>query len=550
MAAHASTGLRLRKNVETNKDKPDAGDHAFVMAAGYSEDSTLLSDGQCVLIAALLARRVVCKARKHKLSLHYHDNAFVGSRAIDELLAGKAASSRRAAVKLGQELQKRGFIHHVTFSHKFVDGHRFYAFNHSLATAPPPPVTAPVGSPSHRQQMSAQLRHMKSQQALHNDTNDAHSPVHANWRAASYLRKQRMATAATHIRRAIMMCAMVSVVMTAAFVHSVVTETIKSASPNLFLVSLPFIVLSQLVLALRSLRAAQSDDDDAGDDSDDDDDVVDDTAVAATPTSTASASVAVEARERVSRDREVAENVTSTSSGGDYTVPEVDRMMYGDAYDANAAPNAFATANHWPHRPVLVRVPPHSEITCTDGADANCVRVNDASDVCSFTSDLFTGKAMIRVRDVGGDGGSSGGSTAYFDGKKRLLQTCIQGRFSRRVRFDELVGGQVFARPFVNVPWYVRGFLSAIKLVVPSLKANVLGDKPCLTSPLIALCNELAAHRPGDEPDVTAPVLIEDTRLLGGVFSAETVTAAKRKKMFGKQKNLEAFYFEPDIVCK
>jgi hypothetical protein len=43
-------------------------------------------------------------------------------------------------------------------------------------------------------------------------------------------------------------------------------------------------------------------------------------------------------------------------------------------------------------------------------------------------------------------------SEAYFKGRSRHFQWTVQGVFKERVRFDEMVTGQDFDRPFRNPP--------------------------------------------------------------------------------------------------
>jgi|AntRauTorckE5430_2_1112549.scaffolds.fasta_scaffold05602_2 hypothetical protein len=40
----------------------------------------------------------------------------------------------------------------------------------------------------------------------------------------------------------------------------------------------------------------------------------------------------------------------------------------------------------------------------------------------------------------------------YFKGKSRMFQWTVQGIFKKRIRFDKLITGQEFDRPFCNTP--------------------------------------------------------------------------------------------------
>lgn len=72
----------------------------------------------------------------------------------------------------------------------------------------------------------------------------------------------------------------------------------------------------------------------------------------------------------------------------------------------------------------------------------------------TFTGPLFEGKMISRIRDVP-EARCSNKSTHqrdYFKGKSRQFNWTVQGTFSKRMRFDELVTGQDFGRPFRNAP--------------------------------------------------------------------------------------------------
>lgn len=65
------------------------------------------------------------KTRRYKLKLYHH--CFVGKEAVDWLVESLKIS-REKAVKLGQQLVKEKFIHHVKDEHNFEDGELYYRF--------------------------------------------------------------------------------------------------------------------------------------------------------------------------------------------------------------------------------------------------------------------------------------------------------------------------------------------------------------------------------------------------------------------------------------
>ena len=79
--------------------------------------------------------------------------------------------------------------------------------------------------------------------------------------------------------------------------------------------------------------------------------------------------------------------------------------------------------------------------------------------VVPFDGPLFNGKMISRIKNAPSMKLSPGDNTLskcpsknYFKGKSRMFQWIVQGKFKRRLRFDKVVTGQEFDRPFRNAP--------------------------------------------------------------------------------------------------
>ncbi|PXF45739.1 Methylglyoxal synthase [Gracilariopsis chorda] len=70
---------------------------------------------------------VPIKDRRHHLIKY--KNCFVGSEAVDWLVAANPDRTREEAVKIGEQMRKMGLFHHVHLDHDFKDKRYFYAFN-------------------------------------------------------------------------------------------------------------------------------------------------------------------------------------------------------------------------------------------------------------------------------------------------------------------------------------------------------------------------------------------------------------------------------------
>lgn len=94
------------------------------MSQSDSSSSTSVVDVE--QLGNLLRKNVVITDRKYRFTTH--KQCFVGSEAVDYLMASKHAASRQDAVTLGQALVEDGIIEHVHRDHGFKDEELFYHF--------------------------------------------------------------------------------------------------------------------------------------------------------------------------------------------------------------------------------------------------------------------------------------------------------------------------------------------------------------------------------------------------------------------------------------
>ena len=178
-----------------------------------------------------------------------------------------------------------------------------------------------------------------------------------------------------------------------------------------------------------------------------------------------------------------------------------------------------------------------------------------------FSGPYFEGKLVSRIRDVDTSSSAEGkllSNNQYFANRSRQYQWCVQGRFKKRIRFDKVVTGQEFGRPFRNAPssFVVRKGLDLLKSKLPeAFECDLLSGRPHFEHPMLSGCQGFRVDRPEDlvgllNDDMhgigTDGNLIEDTSLLGD--SAIPRDAITRRKYFAKTSNLEKYYFEPDFV--
>ena len=220
----------------------------------------------------------------------------------------------------------------------------------------------------------------------------------------------------------------------------------------------------------------------------------------------------------------------------------------------------------WPHRPLFL---------CADNDVLKVAKEDKGSDdACDDTeqtaslpigtpfrieNDIFGGKVMVRIRNLHGD-------DAYFEGRKRKVQTVIQGQFKKKISMDKVVAMQKFHKPLRTTRtarFLIRGAEAFLTMLNPGVKIDLLADEPQLVSLLAGYTQVLRADRPGSEPSIDHPSLQEDTSLLFGVSSKSApssvaakktrapishVTREKRRKLLSHPDSAAEHFFDTDLV--
>jgi hypothetical protein len=183
--------------------------------------------------------------------------------------------------------------------------------------------------------------------------------------------------------------------------------------------------------------------------------------------------------------------------------------------------------------------------------------------VVQFNGPNFDGKLVSRVRDSPTAAANVQerklmSNNEYFQGRSRQFQWTVQGRFSRRMRFDEVTTGQEFGRPFRNTPSskMVKRGLDLLKHKLPeTFECDFFSDEPRFEHPLLAGCNHFRVDIPEDVEGVSESDIhgigddgnvIEDTTLLDD--AAIPSDGVSRRKYFAKNCNLEKYYYEPELL--
>lgn len=270
-------------------------------------------------------------------------------------------------------------------------------------------------------------------------------------------------------------------------------------------------------------------------------------------------------RSNKSNDASQAEDTSLTKSEAHKALgEEADRR----AFSAYAQQSGLPPPSEWPNDSSILIVPSHRakdvefQLPCDNdnGEPSHSVLPMNGCAV-PFNGPYFEGTLVSRLRDVPttpNDGEGLMSNRDYFQNRSRQYQWCVKGRFKRRIRFDKIVTGQEFGRPFRNAPSsrVVKRGLDLLKHKLPeSFDCDLFSEEPRFEHPLLAGCQHFRVDRPEDVEGLPDGVVhgigddgnvMEDTSLLDDESIPQDGVA--RRKYFAKNCNLERYYFEPDLV--
>ena len=92
-------------------------------------------------------------------------------------------------------------------------------------------------------------------------------------------------------------------------------------------------------------------------------------------------------------------------------------------------------------------------------------------------------------------------SDAYFEGRKRLMQTVIQGQFKRPVSMGDVYVGSLFARPFAGAPpeSWTKVMDAVIRRIAPGLILDLSSTLPKVIAILAGTAQTMSIDEPGSK---------------------------------------------------
>lgn len=252
------------------------------------------------------------------------------------------------------------------------------------------------------------------------------------------------------------------------------------------------------------------------------------------------------------------EDETSSSSHNEGSLCEQLANRERRAFSAYAEASHLPSASEWPSS---VLITPSRRAGKDVRFQKNPLPMNGS--VVEFDGPSFSGKMISRIRDTPDDDGSGNSNNLvsnidYFSGRSRTYQWSVQGRFKRRIRFDKLITGQEFDRPFRNKPSnkMVNKGLDLLRSRLPqTFEMDLFTERPRFEHPLLAGCQKFRIDRLEDVEGLPGSEMygvgedgnvIEDSSLLND--DSVPSDGVARRKFFSVTSNLEKHYFELDLV--
>lgn len=193
----------------------------------------------------------------------------------------------------------------------------------------------------------------------------------------------------------------------------------------------------------------------------------------------------------------------------------------------------------WPHRPVFLSASENTQILGLEEDEALPLGIP-----FEFETPLFKGRMLVRLRNATSVETES--HAKYFSGRKRLMQTVVQGRFKKPVSMDEVYVGSVFKEPIrlVPPPSIMRIMQSLLSRAAPGVVLDLASEQPKVVTLYAGTAQTVSVDKPGAEPDIMAADLPENTNIIGKAFKS----IKHRKNYLSIPKKAAKYNFDTEHV--
>jgi Protein of unknown function (DUF1769) len=163
---------------------------------------------------------------------------------------------------------------------------------------------------------------------------------------------------------------------------------------------------------------------------------------------------------------------------------------------------------------------------------------------------------LVRFRNVKSD--DKAAHDAYFGGNNRVMQAVVQGRFKKPVSMANVYAGSIFKEPLslVPPPLFMRMLKVLFHRMSPGAILDFASRQPKVVSLYAGAAQTLSIDLPGQEPDMTAPLLPErvpgrrNNDHITGYERNDRVfeSVAERKRKLSKPEKAARYNFDTDHV--
>jgi hypothetical protein len=198
--------------------------------------------------------------------------------------------------------------------------------------------------------------------------------------------------------------------------------------------------------------------------------------------------------------------------------------------------DAIPGVKHWPHRPIYLKASGETKVFGIPEDEALPLGVP-----FEFETTLFKGSMLVRLRNAKSDDPEK--HDAYFQGRNRVMQTVVQGRFKKAVNMADVFVGSIFKEPLHLVP--PPFVVSLLHRIIPGLILDFASKTPKVVTLYAGTAKTISVDAPGDEPDITAADLFENvSRSFGDKFKS----IKERQRKLSSPHKAAKYHFDPKNV--
>jgi hypothetical protein len=198
----------------------------------------------------------------------------------------------------------------------------------------------------------------------------------------------------------------------------------------------------------------------------------------------------------------------------------------------------------WRNRPVYFRA---TDGTVVLGSDGNDLPLGVPF---HFETPLFKGTMLFRLRNAPTND-ATGSHQAYFRGRKRVMETVVQGQFKQTLKMSDVYFGSVFSQPLAFPPplSMQRVLNSVFKRIAPSVILDLTSSQPKVLALYAGSVQTMSVDPVGKQPDIMAVEIPENMKQVfkekrGGIRNTPTY----RKKVLSSPTKASEYVYDTEHV--